>query len=229
MKKSCVLSLSGGMDSATLIPWVWACGWEIAAVVHFQYGSKHNPYEQVAVGCLVTRCDFSDRYVVADLGDAFSSIKSNLLAGGDEIPEGHYQADNMKLTVVPGRNMVFASLLASVAESRGADYVALGVHSGDHAIYPDCRPGFISALGATIRESTDNKVSVVAPFLDMDKEGILRFGMLAGLPYELTRTCYKDQRTACGRCGSCQERLEAFSRLGQRDPINYDTRELLPK
>ena len=130
----------------------------------------------------------------------------------------------MSLTVVPGRNLIFSSILASIAESHGYQGIALAVHSGDHAIYPDCRPEFINNLYETVLCSSDGKVDDIwCPFIYADKTEILKVGHEIGVPYQYTRTCYKDQEFSCGRCGSCTERLEAFDAIGKRDPIIYQT------
>ena len=154
----------------------------------------------------------------------FEGFKSNLLQSGREIPEGNYEHESMSKTVVPGRNLILASIMAGLAESIEADFVALGVHSGDHHIYPDCRPEFIRYLADTVNSSSDNQVQVIAPFLDLDKTKILKLGYSfdTQVPYHLTRTCYKDQPHSCGKCGSCTERLEAFATLGRPDPVKYE-------
>lgn len=221
-----VLGLSGGMDSATLLGYYL----EKNAEVHccsFYYGSKHGGFELIAAKavvkyykereCLVTHHLF-------DLSAAFKDFNSALLMNGPEIPEGHYEEESMKQTVVPGRNLIFASIMAGLAESIEADTVALGVHSGDHHIYPDCRPEFILSLNKTILFSTDNKVMTFAPFENDNKSSILLRGYSFSIPvpYHLTRTCYKNQLKACGKCGSCQERLEAFEIIGRKDPIEYE-------
>jgi len=113
--------------------------------------------------------------------------------------------------------------MAGLAESIGAEQVALGVHSGDHHIYPDCRKEFITALNQTIKESTEGKVEVITPLIDDNKTSILErgFRMDPKVPYGMTRTCYTDNPFACGKCGSCVERLEAFENLKIKDPIQY--------
>jgi 7-cyano-7-deazaguanine synthase len=114
--------------------------------------------------------------------------------------------------------------MMGVAESIGASYVALGVHSGDHFIYPDCRPNYLKALSRTMIEATEGKVRLMCPFEEDTKESILRIGYNLSIvpPYHLTRTCYKNQPNSCGKCGSCVERLEAFAAIGKVDPIKYD-------
>ena len=223
--KKVVMGLSGGMDSATLLGMLLDKGAEIQAC-HFNYGSKQNAYEDDAVLKIIEyyrQKGFKIQYHHFLVASIFSAFQSNLLQSGGEIPEGHYEADSMKLTVVPGRNLIFASILAGLAESVGAESIALGVHSGDHHIYPDCRDSFIRSLRETVKESTDGKVNVIAPLIAEDKTSILRIGyaLQYPVPYYLTRTCYKDQLHSCGKCGSCQERLEAFNNIGKNDPITY--------
>lgn len=226
-KELIVMGLSGGMDSTTLLGYLLDQGHEVHACT-FKYGSKHNPYENKAAQYVI---DFyqkrTSRLTTSffDLTAILGNLNSALLQSNEEgIPEGHYANENMKKTVVPGRNLMFSSVMASVAESMGAGRLALGVHSGDHFIYPDCRTEFIKSLDTTVFLSTDQKVEVSAPFADLDKEGILKigYGLDLKVPYHLTRTCYKDQEKSCGKCGSCNERLEAFENIGLEDPIEYE-------
>jgi len=223
-----VLGLSGGMDSATLIGLYLSQGFEVHAC-SFIYGSKHGKYENKAAEEIVTFYHdegFPVFWRNFDLKQPFLNFKSNLLLTGGPIPEGHYEAPSMAQTVVPGRNMIFASIMAGYAESIGAEAIALGVHAGDHAIYPDCRPDFIEALRNTIEISTEGKVDVWTPLLYEDKARILKIGLALTppVPYHLTRTCYKDQELSCGVCGSDVERLTAFSQIGIEDPIQYENR-----
>ena len=221
------MGLSGGMDSATLLGMLLNEGVEIH-VCHFDYGSKQNVYEKVAVANIIHYYRLTGLPEIIehnfDLTPIFSQFKSNLLKSGGEIPEGHYESDQMKLTVVPGRNTIFASIMMGLAESIGADGIALGVHSGDHHIYPDCRDSFIKALRKTVAEATEGQVRVITPLLPEDKTSILEIGynLDPAVPYHLTRTCYKDQPNSCGKCGSCVERLEAFTNIGKKDPIKYE-------
>jgi 7-cyano-7-deazaguanine synthase len=224
--KKVVMGLSGGMDSTTLLGMLLAEGIEVH-VCHFQYGSKHNPYEHKAIINILNYYSarkFPVTYNIFNLDIVFSQFQSNLLKHGGDIPEGHYESESMKLTVVPGRNTIFASIMMGLAESVGADAVALGVHSGDHHIYPDCRDSYIAALCKTVIEATDGKVQVIAPLLAEDKTSILKIGdsLPIPVPYHLTRTCYKDQEYSCGKCGSCTERLEAFENIQKIDPIKYE-------
>ena len=221
-----VIGLSGGMDSATLLGLMLEQGFAVHCV-SFLYGSKHSPYEMKAASQLVSFYKDKGKVVthqIIDLRNAFQGFKSALLTSGGRIPEGHYEAESMRATVVPGRNMIMGSIMAGLAESIGASYIGLGVHSGDHHIYPDCRESFIDAFNLAVVESSDGNVEVIAPLLSDTKASILQKGYSFSIPvpYELTRTCYKDQEVSCGKCGSCQERLEAFTAINKKDPIQYE-------
>ncbi len=221
-----LLSLSGGMDSVSLLGVLHSQGHQIEAVM-FDYGSKHNPFEKLAATYVGLHYDVPLTHI--NVSNLFLQMQSNLLAKGGPIPEGHYQQDNMSLTVVPGRNSIFTTILLGMAQSKGFDHVALGIHSGDHVIYPDCRPEWFTRMRAACWSASENDVTLVAPFIDGNKTSIIKQGLALDVPYRLTRTCYSDQKVACGRCGSCQERLEAFAANGVDDPIDYAVRELLPK
>lgn len=222
-----VIGLSGGMDSATLLGLLLAQGAEVHCC-SFSYGSKHNHWEEQAAKSIIFYYSSWFRVYLYhysfNLSNVFTHFKSNLLLSGGEIPEGHYDNDTMKKTVVPGRNTIFSSIMMGLAESIEADYIGLGVHSGDHHIYPDCRKEYIKSLDTTLYLASDRKVQVITPLIDDDKASILfkGFKLDPPVPYHLTRTCYKDQLLACGKCGSCRERLEAFSKVGIKDPIQYE-------
>ena len=220
-KKKVVMSLSGGMDSTTVLGQLIDDGYEVSCL-NFTYGSKHNKYECVSAKAVANH--YCVPYDLIDLTEAFKGFKSNLLKDGGEIPEGHYESKNMILTVVPGRNTIFASILMGYAESINASFIALGVHQGDHAIYPDCRREYIKSLDSTIYLASNRKVELLTPFLNTNKTGILKYGLKNNVPYELTRTCYKDQKLSCGKCGSCGERIESFKKHNVKDPINYETK-----
>lgn len=219
-----LVSLSGGMDSAALLGKTLenAAPEEVVAV-SFLYGSKHQDYEMAAAGAVAGF--YGVNRIAINMAPTMLDFKSNLLQSGGKIPEGHYTDKTMAATVVPCRNLIFASILAGLAESHGAEFIALGVHSGDHAIYPDCRPDFVCRLRSAIWEATEKKVTVLAPFIDDTKTTIIEKAkwFKTQVPWNLTRTCYKDQEKSCGKCGSCVERLEAFSNNGMTDPIAYES------
>lgn len=228
------VAFSGGMDSATVLAKALAIGAEVYPV-SFIYPSKHNQWERTAGMNFIDK--MREKYPGKlswcddiDVSGVFKGFESNLIQRDKQVPEGHYEAENMKLTVVPGRNIIFASILAGYAWSRLKEgELWMGIHAGDHFIYPDCRPEFYHAMREAIWEGTDRMVDLVAPFLEVTKVEILKVGIELGVDYRLTRTCYKDQKIACGRCGSCQERLTAFKAVGIEDPLEYESRELLPK
>lgn len=230
-----IVSLSGGVDSATVLDLaIKECGRPNVRTFGFTYGSKHNMWENKAAVEIAKFYEVPHRRIWLDT--AFDGLQSTLMQAGGAIPEGHYEAESMRQTVVPGRNLIFLSVLAAHAESwvkqvgNGAKaMIYLGVHAGDHFIYPDCRPNFIENARSVIMSSTEEKVIVTAPFLNFTKKTIIENGLTHKVPYHLTRTCYKAQPKACGVCGSCQERLMSFKELGVEDPIEYVTRKILPK
>lgn len=240
--KKIIVSLSGGMDSTTLFTAACASGAEVLPVT-ILYGSKHNLIE--IEHAYKVSLHYGKRGLhVLNLRSAFESFKSTLLHHETPVPEGHYEEESMRATVVPFRNGIIASCLVGLAESLGYDEVWMGVHAGDHFIYPDCRPEFVQSFATAALRGTNFKVRFRAPFLYLDKHKILRYGtgemmkdwgsdlpdrLTDPVPYHLTRTCYTDSPVACGRCGACQERLEAFALLGRPDPLDYQSRELLPK
>ena len=222
--KKILISFSGGLDSTTLLAYCLNEGMEVHAV-SFSYGSKHNKYENEAAKRIIEHYEIPFHFF--DLTPIFNSFQSSLLQSGGPIPEGHYQAESMRQTVVPARNMIFISILTGLAESLRIPIIGLGVHAGDHFIYPDCRPGFIRPIRKAIFEATDNAVELFTPFIYLTKKEIIELSksFFDEVPYHLTRTCYKDQEKACGVCGSCQERLEAFNLAGIPDPIKYEAKE----
>jgi 7-cyano-7-deazaguanine synthase len=213
-----VMALSGGMDSSTLLAYLLDDGHDVRCA-SFVYGSKHNQYEHI---CAKQIADYYKAPLhLFDLSSVLGGFDSDLLKRGGDIPEGHYTDASMSRTVVPGRNIIFLSILAGLAWSEGATKIALGIHAGDHAIYPDCRIEFYKAMDSAIYLGTDRRIEMIAPFVEWDKTKILQWGLPHAVPYQMTRTCYKDQELSCGKCGSCVERLEAFSCIGKIDPVSY--------
>jgi 7-cyano-7-deazaguanine synthase len=137
-------------------------------------------------------------------------LSSTLTDKKRKVPEGHYAEESMKATVVPARNLIMASVAIGWCASLKYDAVALGVHAGDHAIYPDCRPEFIGALDKVARLADWHPVKIMAPYLSMTKKHIAVRAKALDVPLEWTWTCYKGGKTPCGKCGSCVERKEAL-------------------
>ncbi len=209
-----LLVYSGGLDSTTLLHEYRD---SIVLAVTFDYGSKHNARE---IACARENCKLLGiRHRVIPLGFIGQYFKSDLLLGGGEIPEGSYAEENMKSTVVPFRNGIMLSVAAGLAESYGLDTVLLANHSGDHAIYPDCRPEFVEAMDAAVKAGTYEGIRVVSPYCDITKRDIALRGKAIGLDYSLTYSCYKGGEKHCGKCGTCTERKEALEGF---DPTEYE-------
>ncbi len=209
-----VLIYSGGLDSTTLL---YEYKDSIALAVSFDYGSKHNARE-IAYAC--ENCKrLGIKHLVIPLAFIGQYFKSDLLQSGGEIPEGSYADDNMKSTVVPFRNGIMLAIAAGLAESYGLDTVMLANHSGDHAIYPDCRPEFVEGMDKAIQAGTYEGIRVVSPYCDITKRDIALRGKAIGLDYSLTYSCYKGGEKHCGKCGTCVERKEALAGF---DPTEYE-------
>ncbi len=215
-----VVIYSGGMDSFTILHKAVKEGHDVLAV-SFNYGQRHNKELQFATDACA---ELSIDHKVIDI-TAMQDLMSNssLMAQSDvEVPEGHYAAANMKSTVVPNRNMILIALAIGYAVNEEASEVWYGAHSGDHTIYPDCRPEFVEAMAKASLLANFDPVQVVAPYLNGSKIDILRDGLAMGLDYSKTWTCYNGREKACGKCGSCQERLEAFQENNATDPLDYE-------
>lgn len=217
-RKNSLMVLSGGMDSTTMLH---EYAPSIALAVNFTYGSNHNERE---LACARRHCrDLGIELLVIDLGFIGRYFHSSLLEGAQAIPEGDYDFDNMKSTVVPFRNGIMLAAAAGLAESHGLTRVMIANHAGDHAIYPDCRAGFIKAMGAAIAEGTYENIMLYAPYTMLGKADIARRGKDMGLDYSTTYSCYKGGEHHCGRCGTCIERRQALAEAGIADTTVYDT------
>ena len=249
MAKNVVISLSGGMDSSTLL---LRClkEYDQVTAISFDYGQKHRvelERAQSLVDYINDNCPSDNEcfggckinYQVIKLDGLVNLLNSNLVEGGEDVPEGHYEEDNMKATVVPNRNKIFASLVQAVALSaanaNGNDTdIALGIHAGDHAIYPDCRQEFRDADDAAFRIGNweADKVGYFTPYLETDKLGILKDGQKLvkelGIDfndvYKRTNTSYKPYPSGNSdyKSASSVERIEAFIDLGVDDPVQYE-------
>lgn len=216
--------VSGGMDSVTMLHDLKDQGHELS-VVSFDYGQRHIKELDIAKK---NADKLGLKHKIIKMDFLAQLLDNSALTGDIDVPEGHYEADNMKLTVVPNRNMIMASIATGLAVNNSQEAIAMGVHSGDHAIYPDCRPEFISALRTVTLIANYEPIDVIAPYLKLDKGSIIKRGLrIPTMDYADTWTCYKGKEKACGVCGSCQERLEGFATNNIPDPIDYETRELI--
>lgn len=218
-KKKAVIVYSGGLDSRTVLAKAMWMDRDVFPLSMF-YGQRHQKELDVAkkvckelgIHHKVLNLDF-----MLDIA-SHSSLTNPL----QEVPKGHYEDKSMRDTVVPNRNMIFLSLAIAYAVNIGADEVWFGVHSGDHAIYPDCRPSFVHAMQEVAELANYETIKLVAPYLEYDKAAILKEGFTMLVDYTDTWTCYEGRDKACGKCGSCRERLEAFDKIGLPDPIEYE-------
>jgi len=275
-KKQAVLSLSGGMDSSTLLLHLLANGYEVCAL-SFDYGQKHNVELERAKDLVKyingnpSRLFHHDhapngfeetyplvKHQVIELKGLSELLNSALVTGGEEVPEGHYAEENMKATVVPNRNKIFSSIIQAVAlsiaeKNKTLCVIAMGIHAGDHAIYPDCRQEFRDAdfkaflEGNWIDEENDFAVEMYTPYLHIDKFGILEDGdkcieclrLDFNEVYKRTNTSYKpinwtwtdvngeirSKWYSDYKSASSVERIEAFMKLGKPDPVEYADEE----
>ena len=216
--KKAVVVLSGGMDSTTLLYDVKNQGYETYAI-SFNYGQKHK---KELIGAKQTCINLEISHKIVSL-DVLNQLAPSALTRNDiDVPEGHYAEESMKATVVPNRNMVLLSLATSYAISVGAKKLFYGAHAGDHDIYPDCRKEFIDSMKQSIDLCDWSKVELEAPYWNIDKGDIAIKGKELNVDYSLTWTCYKGKEKACGKCGACVERLEAFEKADVDDPVEYE-------
>lgn len=241
-----VAIVSGGLDSTTLIHHLLVEGHELR-LLSFDYGQRHKKELRYAA---MTAQRLGLKHDVIDLTGITHLISNSALTSGPEpkfydvaddidrivadgkpehgipVPEGHYAEENMKLTVVPNRNMIMLSIAAGVAVNEKANFLAAAVHAGDHFVYPDCRPDFIDAASKAIIAGNEGfndwyvpKVGNFAlntPFLYWSKADIAYRALELSVPLHLTWSCYKGESVHCGRCGTCVERLEAIAAAQQR-------------
>jgi 7-cyano-7-deazaguanine synthase len=215
-----IVVCSGGLDSVSLAHKV-ARENELVRLVTFNYGQRHEKEIQFAQNTadrLGVPCD------VVDIRSIGKLLGGSALTDEIDVPDGHYEEENMKVTVVPNRNAIMLSVAFGIAAAQKADAVATAVHGGDHFIYPDCRPDFINAFEIMQRHALDGyaDVKLYTPFVHVPKSDIVLAGQEAQTPFELTWSCYKGGENHCGRCGTCVERREAFDIAGVEDPTLYD-------
>ena len=220
-----VVLCSGGMDSVTALYWARERQ-TVAGALSFDYGAKHNAREIPFAAEHAARLGVPHRVIrLGFIGEMFTS---SLLASGGQIPDGHYEEETMRRTVVPFRNAIMLSIAAGWAESIAAEGVVIAAHGGDHTIYPDCREEFMRAMGGAMRAGTYAKVELLRPFIAFDKGAIAAEGARLGIDYARTWSCYKGGEIHCGTCGTCVERREAFMKAGLPDPTMYASLGPLP-
>lgn len=217
----CVTIVSGGLDSTVLMHVVREAGWT-QACLSFDYGQRHRKELEYARS--------NARYLglswdLIDLTSITAHLDSALTTKDAEIPHGHYAAENMRATVVPNRNAIMLTIAAGIANSRGGSLVSLGVHAGDHPVYPDCRPGFVNDF-VTMQSSALDGINapfkgVFAPFIHQTKAMIVETGTRLGVHMGATWSCYEGGTVHCGQCGTCVERYEAFKVAKVPDPTVY--------
>ncbi len=211
--------LSGGLDSTTALHWAKRHH-DVVAAFSFDYGSNHAAQE---LACARWQAEaLRVPYRELDLKGIFCNMQSSLLSGADAIPTEAYAEENMKSTVVPFRNGIFLALAAGMAESLGAEGIVIAAHSGDHAIYPDCRADFMEAMGVAIRLGTYAGLAIVDPFIGSTKAEIAAAGAELGVDFAHTYSCYKGGNRHCGLCATCRERKEAFRLAGLPAPTPYE-------
>ncbi len=215
--------VSGGMDSVTMAYWLKDLGHELS-LLSFSYGQRHVKELEFARQCAGRLGAEFNLVDLSPLGKLLSG--SALTDDSIEVPEGHYEADNMRITVVPNRNAIMLSVAYGVAVAKNADVVAIAVHAGDHHIYPDCRAEFIAAFDAMQRLAVEGfgDIRLYAPFVNRTKAKIVAIGASIGVPFVDTWSCYKGGSEHCGKCGTCVERQEAFLLSGVEDPTIYTSR-----
>ncbi len=210
---------SGGLDSVTLACKI-ARETDLDSLLSFNYGQRHTTELEYAARCANR---LSVPHDVIDIRAVGRLLSGSALTDDIEVPDGHYEQESMRVTVVPNRNAIMLSIAFGAAASRTCDAVAIAVHGGDHFIYPDCRPGFIDSFQTMQNRALEglHPVELSAPFVSIDKAGIVRLGADLDVPFADTWSCYRGGETHCGRCGTCVERREAFALARVDDPTEY--------
>lgn len=215
-----IVICSGGLDSVSLAHMV-AAEHELTRLVSFDYGQRHRKEIDYAAACAAR---LGVPHDIIDMRSIGASLTGSALTDDIDVPDGHYEEDSMKVTVVPNRNAIMLTIAYGIAAANGDDAVATAVHGGDHFIYPDCRPAFTEAFDAMQRAALDSyaKVQLYTPFVHGSKGDIVTAGARYNTPFAETWSCYKGHARQCGRCGTCVERREAFHLAGIADPTTYE-------
>ena len=220
MKAVCLLS--GGMDSSTLAYLAKSEGYDICAL-HLNYGQRTESKELACAQKIASLLNAKD-FIAVNVGYFSQFGESSLTDKKIAVEEFDSTRAHVPNTYVPFRNANLLSIATSFAEAKYADAIFIGVQSLDYSGYPDCRPQFIEAFQRVIDLGTKDITSITlkTPFIRMTKTDILNVGMKLGVPYEHTWSCYQKEEKACGTCGSCHFRKEAFAAIGEQDPIAYE-------
>ncbi len=212
---SVLVVYSGGLDSYTLLNKAMKKFDRVEAIT-FNYGQKHNKeIEYAESNC----AELNIKHEVVNL-DLESILSGSALVGDIDIPEGNYDKEKMKQTIVPNRNMIMISVAASLVIKNDIEYLWYAAHSGDHEIYPDCRPEFIDKMAAVLEICDYHKIKFEAPFQNLSKNEIVATGLSMGLDYSKTWTCYEGKEKPCGKCSACLERALSFEANNTEDPLN---------
>jgi 7-cyano-7-deazaguanine synthase len=209
---------SGGLDSTVLLRSLMAAGDEVLAL-SVDYGQRHRrelEHARTIAGCLGIEWRMADLSAITPLLAGSSQTSPSI-----PVPHGHYAEESMKQTVVPNRNMIMIAVAAGWAISRSCDRIAYGAHTGDHTIYPDCRPEFAEALARALALADWHSLELYCPFIRMTKAEIVALGSRLNVDFAATWSCYEGGAIHCGRCGTCVERQEAFRLAGVADPTEY--------
>ncbi|WP_408624667.1 7-cyano-7-deazaguanine synthase QueC [Kineosporia rhizophila] len=221
-----VAIVSGGLDSTTLAYWLAERSARLT-LISVNYGQRHS--KELAFAARTGAVLGAEHHVV-DLTSVTALLNGSALTDAQvAVPDGHYTDQTMAATVVPNRNALLLDLGTAAATAAGADTVAFGAHGGDHAIYPDCRPQFLTAYGQMAKVAGEGFLAddfqVIAPFMSITKADIVTLGSLLGVPFADTWSCYRGQDLHCGTCGTCVERREAFELAKVADPTRYQNDE----
>lgn len=223
MGKKAVVVLSGGLDSTTCMGIARHEGYELYPLT-FDYGQRHNREVEQAKK-VAASFEVQDHRIVHL--DFLNQIGGSALTDKTlDVPVNREIDDEIPVTYVPARNLIFLSLATAYAEVVGAEAIYIGVSAVDYSGYPDCRPEFIHSMEETIRlatrvGTTGEGIRIIAPLQHLNKKETIQLGIQLGVPYELTTSCYQGGEEACGECDSCKLRLKGFAEAGAKDPVPY--------
>lgn len=214
-----IVIYSGGLDSSVLL-WQLKEKWkQNIQAVSFDYGQRHK--KELECAKEVTSM-LNIEHIIVDLSSVGQLLQGSALTTFDiDVPEGHYADESMKQTIVANRNAIMLSIACGVAVAKKIPFVYYAAHKNDYAIYSDCRPEFVKAFDTAMYIGNDKQVEVIAPFVHLTKAEIVKIGLALSVPFEKTWSCYKGEDLPCGKCGTCTERLEAFSINNAIDPLLY--------